>query len=55
MSMSIDPHAVAEELIDAYEAGDLLPETLSSREGFDLSTAYAVEAELSRRRRAACW
>jgi 2-keto-4-pentenoate hydratase len=53
MSMAIDPHAVAQELADAYEAGDLLPETLSSREGFDLSTAYAVEAELSRRRRAA--
>ena len=51
--MAIDPKGVAQELIDAYEAGDLLPETLSSREGFDLSTAYAVEAELSRRRRAA--
>lgn len=51
--MTIDPTAVAQELIDAYEAGDLLPETLSSREGFDLSTAYAVEAELVRRRRAA--
>jgi len=33
-------------------AGDLLPRTLSSREGFDLKTAYAVEAELVRRRRA---
>jgi 2-keto-4-pentenoate hydratase len=51
--MAIDPHAVAQELIDAYEAGDLLPQPLSSREGFDLPTAYAVEAELSRRRRAA--
>jgi 2-keto-4-pentenoate hydratase len=51
--MAIDPQGVAQELVDAYEAGDLLPETLSSREGFDLSTAYAVEAELSRRRRAA--
>src|SRR5438552_5837759 len=50
--MAIDPSAVAEELIDAYEAGDLLPQTLSSREGFDLKTAYAVEAELARRRRA---
>ena len=48
--MAIDPNAVAQELIDAYEAGDLLPETLSSREGFDLSIAYAVEAELARRR-----
>jgi len=48
--MAIDPLAVAQELIDAYEAGDLLPETLSSREGFDLPTAYAVEAELARQR-----
>jgi len=48
--MAIDPQAVAQELIDAYEAGDLLPQTLSSREGFDLPTAYAVEAELARRR-----
>ena len=50
--MAIDPSAVAQELIDAYEAGELLPEPLSSREGFDLATAYAVEAELMRRRRA---
>ena len=50
--MAIDPAAIAQELIDAYEAGDLLPETLSSREGFDLDIAYAVEAELARRRRA---
>ena len=27
VSMAIDPRAVAQELIDAYEAGDLLPET----------------------------
>ena len=52
MSMAIDANAVAQELIDAYEAGDLLPQPLSSREGFDLSAAYAVEAELARRRRA---
>jgi len=50
--MAIDPAAVAQELIDAYEAGDLLPEPLSSRAGFGLETAYAVEAELARRRRA---
>ena len=50
--MAIDPAAVAQELIDAYEAGDLLPQTLSSRDGFDLSIAYAVEAELARRRKA---
>jgi len=50
--MAIDPAAVAQELIDAYEGGDLLPETLSSRQGFDLELAYAVAAELARRRRA---
>ena len=52
MSIAIDANAVAQELIDAYEAGDLLPQPLSSREGFDLAAAYAVEAELARRRRA---
>ena len=50
--MAIDANAVAQELIDAYEAGDLLPAPLSSRDGFDLAAAYAVEAELARRRRA---
>jgi 2-oxo-3-hexenedioate decarboxylase len=50
--MAIDPQAIAQELVDAYEAGDLLPQPLSSREGFDLPAAYAVEAELARRRRA---
>jgi 2-oxo-3-hexenedioate decarboxylase len=51
--MAIDANAVAQELIDAYEAGDLLPAPLSSRPGFDLPAAYAVEAELARRRREA--
>lgn len=51
MSMAIDPRAVAQELIDAYASGDLIPQPLSSRVGFDLQTAYAVEAELARRRR----
>ena len=50
--MAIDANAVAQELVDAYEAGDLLPQPLSSREGFDLAAAYAVEAELAKRRRA---
>ncbi len=48
--MSIDTKAIAEELIAAYASGDLLAETLSSRDGFDLPVAYAVEAELRRRR-----
>jgi 2-keto-4-pentenoate hydratase len=51
--MPIDTHAVARELIDAYSTGDLLAAALSSRDGFDLAAAYAVEAELSRQRRAA--
>jgi 2-keto-4-pentenoate hydratase len=50
--MAIDANAIAQELIDAYEAGDLLPQPLSSREGFDLAAAYAVETELAKRRRA---
>jgi len=50
--MSIDTKAVAQELIDAHASGALLPKPLSSRASFDLPAAYAVEAELSRRRRA---
>ena len=50
--MPIDPHVVAQELVDAYASGDMLDAPLSSRQGFDLATAYAVEAELARRRRA---
>jgi 2-keto-4-pentenoate hydratase len=50
--MPVDTTAVAQELIHTYSTGDLLSEPLSSREGFDLATAYAVESELSRRRRA---
>ena len=51
--MAIDTHAVAQEIVDAYATGDMLDAPLSSRPGFDLSAAYAVEAELARRRRAA--
>src|SRR4051812_5897888 len=51
--MPIDTNAVAQELLAAYASGDLLPHTLSSREGFDLRTAYEVEAQLARLRRAA--
>jgi len=48
--MAVDANAVAQELIDAYEAGDLLSQPLSAREGFDMPAAYAVERELARRR-----
>ena len=50
--MAIDSKAVAQELVDAYASGKMLDAPLSSRAGFDLSTAYAVEAELAKRRRA---
>ena len=45
--------ALADELERAYATRAILPVPLSSRElGFDLATAYAIEAELTRRRRA---
>ena len=44
---------MARELMDAYEHKRVLPIPLSTREpSFDLPTAYAVEAELTRLRRA---
>jgi 2-oxo-3-hexenedioate decarboxylase len=49
----VDIAALAEELTNAYATRTILPLPLSSREaGFDLATAYAIEAELTRRRRA---
>jgi 2-oxo-3-hexenedioate decarboxylase len=50
--MANDPTAIAQELQDAYAGGDMLDAPLSSRPGFDLTAAYAVAAELLRRRRA---
>lgn len=48
----VDIAALADELTNAYATKTILP-PLSSREtGFDLATAYAVGAELTRRRRA---
>jgi 2-keto-4-pentenoate hydratase len=49
---TLDVNAIAQELVDSYEAGELIPQPLSSRPGFDLAAAYKVEAELERRRRA---
>jgi 2-keto-4-pentenoate hydratase len=44
--------ALADELEKAYATKTILPVPLSSREaGFDLATAYAIGAELTRRRR----
>jgi len=49
----VDVRAVAQELLLAHASGQILPVLPSSRDsGFDLSTAYAVEAELVRLRRA---
>lgn len=48
--MNID--AIADEVDDAYARRRPFAATLTTREGFDLDAAYAVEAELTRRRRA---
>jgi 2-oxo-3-hexenedioate decarboxylase len=54
MSGVVDIAALADELEHAYATKTILPIPLSSREaGFDLATAYAIGAELTRRRRAA--
>jgi 2-oxo-3-hexenedioate decarboxylase len=50
--MSLDPKALAQELMDAFTGCATLPLPPSSRDAtFDLPTAYAVEAELARLRR----
>jgi 2-oxo-3-hexenedioate decarboxylase len=48
----IDIHTLASELAGAFAERRLVSPP-SSRDGFDLATAYAVESELVRRRRAA--
>lgn len=51
--MSLDPRALARELAAAYASGRIVATPPSARDaGFDLATAYAVEAELTRLRRA---
>jgi 2-oxo-3-hexenedioate decarboxylase len=52
--MSIDVASTARELLRAYDDGQPLPASLSAQHpaGFDLATAYAIEAELVRLRRA---
>jgi len=44
---------LAQELLSAYETGQMISAPLSSRPGFDLNTAYAVEAALKRSRESA--
>jgi 2-oxo-3-hexenedioate decarboxylase len=46
-----DVHALALELVAAYVERRPLPTPPSARDGFDLTTAYAVESELVRMRR----
>jgi len=45
-----DVETLAHELLSAAESGQMLPAPLSSRPGFDLNTAYAVEGALKRMR-----
>ena len=47
-----DPRALADELTTAYENRQTMAAPSSREGGLDLATAYAVEAELARRRRA---
>lgn len=50
---SLDPRALAQELMSAYATSQLIAVPPSSRDaGFDLAVAYGVEAELARLRRA---
>jgi 2-oxo-3-hexenedioate decarboxylase len=50
--MPTDPKALAQELTDAYATRTIIP-ALSSRDGgIDLDTAYAVECEIAKARRA---
>jgi 2-oxo-3-hexenedioate decarboxylase len=49
--LSIDPHALARELMAAYDGNRPIPVPPSARDPqFDLEAAYAVEAELARLR-----
>jgi 2-keto-4-pentenoate hydratase len=49
----LDAEALARELLSAQEADQMVPILPSARPGFDLDTAYAVEAALKRFREAA--
>ena len=50
--MSTDPKALAQELTDAYARRETLPAPSTHDAGFDLTTAYAVEAQVAEARRA---
>jgi 2-keto-4-pentenoate hydratase len=53
MMSSSEVEAIAQELQAAYESGQMLAAPLSSRAGFDLDTAYAVEGRLKKLHEAA--
>ena len=48
----IEIQALAQELLSAYQTGQMVPTLPSSRSGFDLNGAYEVEAQLTRSREA---
>jgi 2-keto-4-pentenoate hydratase len=48
-----DAEAIAQELLSAYETDQMVPVPPSARPGFDLNTAYEVEAALKRIRETA--
>ena len=50
--MSTDPKALARELTDAYAQREILSAPSTRDAGFELTTAYAVEAEIAQARRA---
>jgi 2-keto-4-pentenoate hydratase len=50
--LNTEIEALAHELRSAYESGHMIPAPPSSRPGFDLDAAYAVEASLRRGREA---
>jgi 2-oxo-3-hexenedioate decarboxylase len=50
-----DVGAIASRLIAAYDAARTLPPITAENPGFDVATAYAVLAEIERRRRAQGW
>jgi len=53
MAAVSDAETIAQEVADAFASGRTFSSPLSSREGFTLEVAYAVEAALARRRSAA--
>jgi 2-keto-4-pentenoate hydratase len=53
MSLSANPEVIAQELLSAYETGQMVAVPPSERTGFDLDLAYQVETILKKSREAA--